>query len=92
MAGNVVLFTPPGTEAAVVATVARTLLPGGRLVAGFSLQPDTYDLASYDRDCAAAGLTLEARWSTWEQAPFAGDGDYAVSVHRAPHRPTATSG
>jgi SAM-dependent methyltransferase len=81
MAGNVVLFTPPGTEPAVVATAAAALLPGGRLVAGFALHDDTYGLGAYDRDCAAAGLDLEARWGTWERGDFTEGGDYAVSVH-----------
>ena len=37
LAGNVPLFTPPGTHAALVAGVARHVAPGGLLVAGFSL-------------------------------------------------------
>lgn len=83
MAGNVLLFTPPGTESAVVANLARALEPGGRLVAGFSLVPGRYDTARYDADCAAAGLQLAARWSTWARGPVR-DGDvYAVSVHLA---------
>lgn len=82
MAGNVPLFTPDGTEALLVARCAAHLTPGGRLVAGFQLGRG-YALADYDRACAAAGLELEARFSTWERDPFvAGTGDYAVSVHR----------
>lgn len=80
MAGNVPLFTPPGTEAALVAGVARHLAPGGALVAGFSLDRG-YGLDRYDADCAAAGLSPAERHATWERAPYAG-GDYAVSVHR----------
>ncbi|MDP1803788.1 MAG: class I SAM-dependent methyltransferase, partial [Acidimicrobiales bacterium] len=37
MAGNVPLFTPPGTQAALVGGVARHVVGGGLLVAGFSL-------------------------------------------------------
>ncbi len=81
MAGNVMIFLEPGTEAAVVAALAGHLAPGGALVAGFSLQPGRLDLAGYDRHAAAAGLALEGRWATWDFQPFAG-GDYAVSVHR----------
>jgi SAM-dependent methyltransferase len=84
MAGNVLLFTTPGTEAAVVANLAGALRPGGALVAGFSLRPGGYDLASYDAHCGTAGLELGARWATWEREPFVEGGDYAVSVH---HRP-----
>ena len=80
LAGNVMIFLAPGTEAAVVANLARHVAPGGDLVAGFSLDPGRLDLPTYDRHAAAAGLALAARWSTWEQEPFAG-GAYAVSVH-----------
>ena len=82
MAGNVPLFTPPGTEAALVAGVARHVAPGGLLIAGFSVD-DRYPLARYDEHTAAAGLTLVERWATWDRQPYADGGDYAVSVHRA---------
>jgi SAM-dependent methyltransferase len=81
LAGNVMIFLAPGTEAAVVAGLARHLSPGGALVAGFSLDSGRLDLAAYDRHAAAAGLAVQTRWSTWEREPFSG-GDYAVSVHR----------
>ncbi|WP_424189051.1 class I SAM-dependent DNA methyltransferase [Actinokineospora sp. G85] len=81
MAGNVPLFTAAGTEAALVAGVARHVAPGGLLVAGFSLDRG-YSVADYDGHCAAAGLALDSRFATWSRDPF-DDGDYAVSVHRA---------
>jgi SAM-dependent methyltransferase len=81
MAGNVPLFTPPGTQAALVAGCARHLRPGGRLVCGFQLNRD-YGVAEYDEHCRAAGLELVERWATWDRAPFDG-GDYAVSVHHS---------
>ncbi|TWP47543.1 class I SAM-dependent methyltransferase [Lentzea tibetensis] len=77
MAGNVPLFTPPGTQAALVKGVARHV--GRLLVAGFSLGRG-YGIAEYDEHAAAAGLTLVERFSTWDRAPF-GDDQYAVSVH-----------
>lgn len=80
MAGNVPLFADAGTERDVVAGVARHLRPGGLLVAGFQLGR-SYDLDSYDDHCAAAGLELVSRYSTWEAEPFTLGGDYAVSVH-----------
>ena len=82
MAGNVPLFTPPGTQALLVARCAAHVAPGGLLVAGFQLGRG-YELDAYDADCAAAGLVLEARYATWDEAPFE-HGDYAVSLHRAP--------
>ena len=81
LAGNVMIFLAPGTEAAVPANMARHVRPGGALVAGFQVQPTGLQLAAYDRHCAAAGLALEQRWATWDREPFGG-GDYAVSVHR----------
>lgn len=85
MAGNVPLFTPEGTQAALVAGAARHVAPGGALVAGFQLGRG-YELDEYDRHCADAGLALAGRWATWDREPFPGDGSYAVSVH---HRPGA---
>ncbi|MEV0704685.1 class I SAM-dependent methyltransferase [Saccharopolyspora sp. NPDC050389] len=79
MAGNVPLFTPSGTQAALVAGVARHVRPAGLLIAGFSLDRG-YRIADYDAHAAAAGLTLTDRFATWDRAPFA-NGDYAVSVH-----------
>jgi 2-polyprenyl-3-methyl-5-hydroxy-6-metoxy-1,4-benzoquinol methylase len=82
MAGNVPLFTPAGTHAAIVAGCARHVRPGGALVCGFQLGRG-YELDDYDADCAAVGLTLDARYATWDRMLFPGDGSYAVSVHRA---------
>ena len=85
-AGNVMIFLAPGSEAAVVAALARHLEPGGLLIAGFQLTSGL-GLDRYDEVAAAAGLTLDARWSTWSRDPFVAGtagADYAVSVHRAP--------
>jgi SAM-dependent methyltransferase len=84
MAGNVPLFTPPGTHAAVVAGCARHLDDGGLLVAGFQLGRG-YDVAAYDAHREAVGLELVERWCTWGRDPFdPARSDYAVSVHRRP--------
>jgi SAM-dependent methyltransferase len=81
MPGNVMIFLAPGTESAVVANMARHVSPGGRLIAGFQLRR-AYELSQYDADCAAAGLALDVRYSTWEGSAWKSGGDYAVSVHR----------
>jgi SAM-dependent methyltransferase len=81
MAGNVPLFTPPGTQAALVAGVGRHVGEGGVLVAGFGLGRG-YSIDEYDQHAAAVGLHLEARWSTWGRDLFTATSDYAVSVHR----------
>jgi SAM-dependent methyltransferase len=84
MAGNVMIFLAPGTEAAVVANMARHLTPGGRLIAGFQLQPGRLTPATYDRHAQDAGLALEHRWATWDRAPWHPGAPYAVSIHRHP--------
>jgi SAM-dependent methyltransferase len=81
MAGNVPLFTAPGTHAALVAGCARHVGHGGALVAGFQLGRG-YDLADYDAHCQVAGLELVERYATWDREPFAAGAAYAVSVHR----------
>lgn len=81
LAGNVVPYVAADRRASAVAGCGRQLAPGGRLVAGFALQPGWPVLADYDSWCAEAGLRLEDRWATWQRAPYAG-GSYAVSVHR----------
>jgi 2-polyprenyl-3-methyl-5-hydroxy-6-metoxy-1,4-benzoquinol methylase len=80
-AGNVLLFTVPGTNAAVVAGCARHVAPDGVLISGFQLGRG-YELAEYDEHCRAVGFALDARWATWDRDPFPGDGTYSVSVHR----------
>ncbi|SER28198.1 class I SAM-dependent DNA methyltransferase [Actinokineospora terrae] len=80
MAGNVPLFTAPGTQADLAAGVARHVARDGVLIAGFSLDRG-YTETDYDEHCAAAGLTLVERYATWSKDPFTG-GHYAVSVHQ----------
>jgi SAM-dependent methyltransferase len=81
LAGNVMIFLEPGTEARTLAALAARLAPGGLLVAGFSVRADRLPLERYDRLAADAGLEPVSRWATWDGEPFEG-GDYAVSVHR----------
>ena len=82
--GNVMIFLAPGTEAEVVANLARHVAPRGVLVAGFQLSADRLSIEEYDRHAAAVGFELQDRWSTWDREPFVpGPGaGYAVSVHR----------
>src|SRR5207248_2102727 len=72
LAGNVPLFTPPGTHAALVAHCASHVATGGALVAGFQVDRG-YDLADYDAHCAVAGFVPHERYSTWDRQPFPGD-------------------
>ncbi len=82
MAGNVLIFVPPGTQGRAIANAARWLVPGGHLVAGYSIGPGGFAPPAHDALAVAAGLVLEDRWSTWDRRPFETPGNYAVSVHR----------
>ncbi len=82
MAGNVMIFLAPGSEPAVVANMARHLLPGGILVAGFQIMPGQLTIERYDKIAGLAGLALAERWSTWDRDSWDAGHDYAVSVHR----------
>lgn len=80
MAGNVPLFCPAPSRAALVEACAAHVAAAGRMVAGFQLHRD-YRLVDYDSACGRAGLELVERWSTWDGEPFDDASDYAVSVH-----------
>lgn len=84
MAGNVMIFLAPGTEAAVVANMARHLKPGGALIAGFQLMPGRLSIERYGELAEGAGLAPAERWSTWERGAWHEGCDYAVSVHHKP--------
>ncbi len=85
LAGNVMIYLTPGTEAATINTMARHLKQGGLLVSAFELRPPAWSsltLASYDHMANTAGLSILARWATWQQEPWRPGDTYAVSVHR----------
>lgn len=88
MAGNVVPLLAEGTVGRSVAALAALLREGGLLVAGFGLDPahlpprcPVTPLEEYDGAARSAGLSLQARYSTWDGAPFDPAEGYAVSVH-----------
>jgi SAM-dependent methyltransferase len=82
LAGNVLIFVTPGTEADVLQRCATALVPGGLLVAGFQVQPGGYTPAQLDAHAGDAGLEVVDRWSTWDRAPWDRADGYQVSVHR----------
>lgn len=87
LAGNVVNFCRPEVRVDIVASLADHLEPGGRLIAGFGVEPDpdSGTNAQHHLDaCAAAGLEVEHRWSSWERDPFGTDSGYALLIHRRP--------
>ncbi len=82
LAGNVMIFLAPGSEAAVIHNLTRHLAPAGVLIAGFQLAVGYLDLADYDRLTTAAGLRLAERYATWDRRRWSEADNYAVSVHR----------
>ena len=82
MAGNVLIFVPPGTEGRVIRNAARWLRPGGLLVTGYSLRRDGFGPRRHDTLAARSGLVLQDRWSTWDKHPSEPGDRYAVAVHR----------
>ena len=70
MAGNVLIFVPPGTEGPVVRNAARWLRPGGLLVTGYSVRPGGFGPSRHDALAARSGLVLQDRWSTWDKDPY----------------------
>lgn len=78
--GNVMIFVAEGHQSQVVSNLASHLVDEGLFIAGFQLGR-TLDLSTYDSMCAASGLELVHRWSTWDRQTFEG-GNYAVSVHQ----------
>jgi len=87
MPGNVMIFCEPDDRASIVGNMGEHLIPGGRLVAGFSLEPGGYTISDWDEHCASSGFELEARYGTWSRDGFTPGGDYHVSVHRLTERP-----
>lgn len=82
MAGNVLLFVAPGTEAAVMTSLAAHVAPNGVLLNGFQLQRGGLDLPVVDGMASAAGLEVAERWATWERQPFVARGaTYAVTAY-----------
>lgn len=83
VAGNVMAFVAPGTEAAVLRRIAAHVRPDGLVVVGFGTDRG-YPLTDFDADAVAAGLRLEHRFATWDLRPWRDDADFAVSVLRRP--------
>jgi SAM-dependent methyltransferase len=79
MAGNVLTFVAPGTEAEVLRRIRAHLAPGGRLVVGFGAGRG-YPFEALDADADAAGFVVQHRFATWDLRPFGPDADFVVAV------------
>lgn len=86
--GNVMILLAPDTERTVLANLATLLAPDGRLLVGFSVRDApaptarSYPVAEFVADCAAGGLEVESRFSSYDLRPFTEDSAYVVHVLR----------
>ncbi|NCL75854.1 methyltransferase domain-containing protein [Rhodococcus sp. YH1] len=80
-AGNVMVFLAPGSERTVLERIATHLRPGGVFVAGFTTGA-AYRPSQFAADLAAAGLSLEHRFATWDLRPWHDDAEWLVAVAR----------
>lgn len=83
LAGNVMPYLAPGSEADVLTRIGAHLRPGGVVVVGFGLDRG-YSIDEFDADALAAGLPLENRFATWDLRPWHAGAGFAVSVLRKP--------
>ncbi|MEV0457408.1 class I SAM-dependent methyltransferase [Catellatospora methionotrophica] len=83
LAGNVMLYLAPDTEAEVLRQVAAHVRPDGPVVVGFGTGRG-YDPADFDAHAAEAGLLVEHRFATWDLRPWHPDADFAVTILRRP--------
>ncbi|MER7458760.1 class I SAM-dependent methyltransferase [Micromonospora sp. NPDC126480] len=83
VAGNVMAFVAPGTEAQVLRRVAAHLRPDGVMAVGFGLDRG-YRLADFDDDTVTAGLRREHRFATWDLRPWREESGFAVTLLRRP--------
>ena len=82
VAGNVMVFVAPGTEAAVLERLRGHLLDDGVAVLGFATGRG-YEPEDLERDAVAAGFRPEHRFATWHLRPWHDDADFVVAVLRA---------
>lgn len=68
MAGNILNFCAPGTQAAIVRNMVNHLVDGGLFVCGWSqeLRDDAYLWGDFVRDAREAGANLVETWTNWD--------------------------
>ena len=78
-AGNVMRFLAPNTRQTVLENFRRSLAPSGRAVLGFGSGGGEYDFDDYRADVTAAGLVIDAQFSSWSLRPVEDDPGFLVS-------------
>ena len=82
--GNVMILLAPETERPVLARPRRAA--GARRPDAGRIPPEdapaptarSYPIGEFAEDCAAVGLVVEARYASYDLAPFTEDSDYVV--------------
>lgn len=82
MAGNVLAFVAPDSEADVLTRVGTHLRPDGFLAVGF--HTDRIPMDVYAAAVSASGLVEEHRFATWDLRAWRDDADFIVSILRRP--------
>ena len=80
LAGNVLPFVAPDTEADVLRRVGAHVAADGFVVVGFHVARLSLD--RFDEQVADAGLRVEHRFATWDLVGWHDEADFAVSVLR----------
>jgi len=81
LAGNVMVFLAPGTEAQVLTRVAEHVREEGFVVTGFHVDREL-SLDDFDLAVAEAALRVEHRFATWDLRAWHDEADFAVTVLR----------
>ena len=82
LAGNVVAFVAPDTEADVLRHVAAHVVDDGFVAVGFHISK--LPLEAFEQAVADAGLAVEHRFATWDLKAWHPDADFVVAILRRP--------
>ncbi|MEO6988272.1 MAG: class I SAM-dependent methyltransferase [Aquihabitans sp.] len=82
LAGNVIAFIAPDTEADVLRHVANHVVDDGFIAVGFHISKLAIDL--FEKAVADAGLAFEHRFATWDLKAWHPDADFVVAILRRP--------
>lgn len=80
LAGNVLAFVAPNTEAAVLRSVATHVTDAGFVAVGFHIAKLSLD--EFDEAVDETGLVIEHRFATWDLRAWKDDADFAVTILR----------
>lgn len=78
-AGNVMAFLDPVSRIPALVNLRNSLRPQGRIATGFGAGRG-YSFTDYENDLTAAGLTVQAKYSSWDLRPFTDTSGFLVCV------------